>query len=160
MSNDKMREGYEKYYALPWGVEQEAWEASWKASREALVIELPEEDPTGWGPSDCGDGLPSEEQYIASHCNMVLKKCRKSIEAAGVNVRSNSRESPNLADDAMAQGFAHCVFSEEILDVAYWDFDARIKGYPPYGVPSGNQAHAFKTAVFAAVEAAIVNIKK
>lgn len=62
--------------------------AAWQASRESLVIELPEKDPAGTGPGDCGDGRPSEEQYIAAHCNVVLAQCRQAIEAAGVKVKS------------------------------------------------------------------------
>lgn len=64
-----------------------AAEWAWKASRESLVIELPEKDPAGAGPGDCGDGRPSEEQYIAAHCNAVLAQCRNAIEAAGLKVK-------------------------------------------------------------------------
>lgn len=64
-----------------------AWWA-WQTSRESLAIELPEKDPAGTGPGDCGDGRPSEEQYIAAHCNVVLAQCRKAIEAAGLKVKS------------------------------------------------------------------------
>lgn len=59
-----------------------------KVSRESLVIELPEKDPSGSGGGDCGDGRPSEEQYVAAHCNIVLAQCRAAIEAAGLKVKS------------------------------------------------------------------------
>lgn len=71
-------------YDHPWT--HGAWDG-WQASRAALVIELPEKDPAGSGGGDCGDGRPSEEQYVAAHCNIVLAQCRKAIEAVGVKVK-------------------------------------------------------------------------
>jgi predicted DNA-binding protein len=48
MSNDKMRESFELTFAINW-VEGDdtckCWELSWQASRAALVIELPDEQP-------------------------------------------------------------------------------------------------------------------
>lgn len=64
-----------------------AW-AAWQASREALVIELPDENPLGSGPGDCGDGRPSFEQHCAAECNFILRDCREAIEAAGLKVKS------------------------------------------------------------------------
>lgn len=63
-----------------------AWWA-WKASREALVIELPAENPLGTGPGDCEGGLPSFEQHCAAECNFILRDCREAIEAAGLKVK-------------------------------------------------------------------------
>lgn len=103
--NDKMREEFEARFPIPmyvfWHDETQhymshgnplgcltyrgRWEG-WQASRESLVIELPEKDPAGSGGGDCGDGRPSEEQYVAAHCNIVLAQCRAAIEAAGLKV--------------------------------------------------------------------------
>jgi hypothetical protein len=62
---------------------QDQWMA-WQASRESLVVELPRKDPLGTGTGDCGDGRPSEEQYIAAHCNAVLTQCQRAIERQGI----------------------------------------------------------------------------
>lgn len=43
--------------------------------------------------------------------------------------------------------------ADEVLNQAYWDFDARRKGYPPYKVPAGQECAAFKVAVVSAIEA-------
>lgn len=43
--------------------------------------------------------------------------------------------------------------SDEILTAAYWDFDARRKGYPPYTAPAGQECGAFKVAIVSAIEA-------
>lgn len=43
---------------------------------------------------------------------------------------------------------------ESILKGAYWDFDARVKGYPPYITPCGQPEHAFVVAVQQAITAA------
>ena len=43
--------------------------------------------------------------------------------------------------------------TDEVLSQAYWDFDARRKGYPPYKVPAGQECAAFKVAVISAIEA-------
>jgi len=60
--------------------------AAWQASREAVVIELPAENPLGSGPGDCEGGLPSFEQHCAAECNFILRDCREAIEAAGLKV--------------------------------------------------------------------------
>jgi hypothetical protein len=57
---------------------------AWIASRESVVVELPRKDPLGTGPGDYGDGRPSEEQYIAAHCNAVLAQCQRAIERQGI----------------------------------------------------------------------------
>lgn len=62
--------------------------ASWQASREAVVVELPAEDPLGSGQGDCEGGLPSFEQHCASECNGILFDCRIAIEAQGLKVKS------------------------------------------------------------------------
>lgn len=66
--------------------ERSAWWA-WQASRAALAIELPAENPLGSGPGDCGDGRPSFEQHCAAECNFILRDCREAIEAVGVKVK-------------------------------------------------------------------------
>lgn len=43
--------------------------------------------------------------------------------------------------------------TDEVLNQAYWDFDARRKGYPPYTAPAGQECSAFKVAVISAIEA-------
>ncbi|MCJ7959129.1 MAG: hypothetical protein MUW57_21960 [Pseudomonas sp.] len=102
---DKMREAYKLHRAKLAGqlIQGEDWpgayrraeellswscfEAGWKASREALVIDLPAENPLGSGPGDCGDGRPSFEQHCAAECNFILRDCREAIEAAGLKVK-------------------------------------------------------------------------
>lgn len=102
MSNDKMREEFERTngrdhrrqppkgnnYIDPMAqADWESFQKGWDQSREALVIELPAEDPRGTGPGDCGDGRPSFEQHCAAECNFILRDCREAIEAAGVKVK-------------------------------------------------------------------------
>ncbi|MDO7911364.1 hypothetical protein Q6A49_12555 [Pseudomonas sp. 22-AL-CL-001] len=43
--------------------------------------------------------------------------------------------------------------TDELLTAAYWDFDARRKGYPPYAAPAGQECGAFKVAIVSAIEA-------
>ena len=43
--------------------------------------------------------------------------------------------------------------TDELLAAAYWDFDARRKGYPPYAAPAGQECGAFKAAIVSAIEA-------
>ncbi|MEE9944048.1 MAG: hypothetical protein PBV00_06915 [Pseudomonas asiatica] len=43
--------------------------------------------------------------------------------------------------------------TDELLTAAYWDFDARRKGYPPYAAPAGQECSAFKVAIVGAIEA-------
>lgn len=96
------REQFEERFATPSGVHWDennqcyvckfvspylALWVGWKASREALIVELPRKDPAGTGSGDSGDGRPSEEQYIAAYCNAVLAQCRRAIELAGVKVK-------------------------------------------------------------------------
>lgn len=51
MSDQKMQECFEFFYDLKWeqvnDFAQQAWKAAWMASRECMVIELPEEDQNG-----------------------------------------------------------------------------------------------------------------
>lgn len=44
--------------------------------------------------------------------------------------------------------------TDDLLNSAYWDFDARVKGYPPYQAPAGQECSAFKVAITAAIESA------
>lgn len=44
--------------------------------------------------------------------------------------------------------------SDDQLSKAYWDFDARVKGYPPYNVPYGQECAAFKASINFALEKA------
>ncbi|MDH0797547.1 hypothetical protein [Pseudomonas carnis] len=97
---DKMREEFEAAFREKFGFGRltasanadahqmlKAAEWAWEASRKALVIELPAENPLGSGPGDCGDGRPSFEQHCAAECNFILRDCREAIEAAGVKVK-------------------------------------------------------------------------
>lgn len=74
------RESYRNMYVA------ERW-IGWQASRAALVIELPAENPIGSGSGDCEGGLPSFEQHCAAECNFILRDCREAIEAAGLKVK-------------------------------------------------------------------------
>lgn len=62
----------------------------WQASRAALVVTLPADDPLGSGPGDCEGGLPSFEQHCAAECNFVLQDCRNAIRAAGVTINTTT----------------------------------------------------------------------
>jgi len=63
------------------------WQAAWIASRAAIEVELPAEDPLGKGPGDCEGGLPSFEQHCAAECNALLADCRQAIESLGLKVK-------------------------------------------------------------------------
>lgn len=96
---DKAREEFEAWAKTQdWNIDfmwhdgYDAWETkfafdAWQASRAALVIELPAENPLGSGTGDHGDGRPSFEQHCAAECNFVLRDCREAIEAAGLKVK-------------------------------------------------------------------------
>ena len=73
--------GYEWYWI------QGYW-LCWNAALDSVVIELPEEDPKGFGPGDCADGRPSFDQQLAADCNCVLRECKQAIESAGLKVKS------------------------------------------------------------------------
>ncbi|MEC4239129.1 hypothetical protein [Pseudomonas sp. DSV-1] len=100
---DKMREEFEEsprfrgmdftrstthseYYESPYA--NGAWDG-WKASREVLVIELPEpEAPESYGVTRADDS----EQYEVLESRMgaqysAIHKCRRAIESAGVKVK-------------------------------------------------------------------------
>lgn len=97
---EKRREGFEDWASKKglslsrYGIYREyafiltekSW-ASWNAALDSVVIELPEEDPRGFGPGDCGDGRPSFEQQLAADCNCVLRECKQAIESAGLKVK-------------------------------------------------------------------------
>lgn len=72
MNDQDMIKAMEHYYGIPADMcdvfMRAAWQASWKASREVLVIELPH---------------PLE--YTG--CSTAIKDCREAIEAAGVKVK-------------------------------------------------------------------------
>lgn len=75
MSDQKMQECFEFFYDLKWeqvnDFAQQAWKAAWQASRECLVIELPE--PFEFhDPYEAGQGIDS---------------CRNAIHAAGVKTK-------------------------------------------------------------------------
>lgn len=111
MSTEKMREEFEvwamkkhSHYLSPFkrvdgcdpridgadrylhGEVQQDW-AAWKASRAAIEVELPAENPLGRGPGDCEGGLPSFEQHCAAECNLILRDCRDAIEYLGLKVK-------------------------------------------------------------------------
>ena len=60
---------------------------AWQASRESMVVELPEENPMGSGPGDHGDGRPSFEQHCAAECNFIIRDCRDAIHNAGIRTK-------------------------------------------------------------------------
>ncbi|QQE90445.1 hypothetical protein [Azotobacter chroococcum] len=64
---------------------QFAWDM-WRASREAVVVVLPEEDKAGFGGDD-GPLGPSIEQIEAAGYNCGVKACRAAIHAAGIRTR-------------------------------------------------------------------------
>lgn len=49
--------------------------------------------------------------------------------------------------------------TDELLTAAYWDFDARRKGYPPYAAPAGQECGAFKAAIVSVIEAQGLKVK-
>lgn len=49
--------------------------------------------------------------------------------------------------------------TDELLTAAYWNFDARRKGYPPYAAPAGQECGAFKVAIASAIEAQGLKVK-
>ena len=48
------------------------------------------------------------------------------------------------------------VISDELLTAAYWDFDARRKGYPPYKVPAGHECSDFKVSITSTIVASVL----
>lgn len=77
-------------------------------------------------------------EYIGNphHINPPSKACLQLVE-----------------DIATALTRPDLIQADEVLSQAYWDFDARRKGYPPYKVPAGQECSAFKVAVISAIEA-------
>lgn len=61
--------------------------ATWQASRQSIIVELPSENPLGSGPGDHGDGRPSFEQHCAAECNFIIRDCRDAIHAAGIRTK-------------------------------------------------------------------------
>ncbi|MDG6423746.1 hypothetical protein QCD74_09380 [Pseudomonas syringae pv. actinidiae] len=91
MSNEQMIKAMEHFYGIPSDMcnvfMKSAWEASWKASREELVIELPPPP----APEECAAflGLDDEDgEGVSCMISGVLLASRKVIEAAGVKVKS------------------------------------------------------------------------
>ena len=92
---DKMREEFEAWLKAEWpkaltikyntgdyrsDTVQQSWVA-WQASREALVIELPEEDePDYHSPGHAN-------QHYAIGFNDGRSQCKEAIEAAGLKVK-------------------------------------------------------------------------
>lgn len=85
MSDQKMQECFEFYYDLKWeqvnDFEQQAWKAAWLASRECLVIELPEQ-----GPSFTVGGVTSFSLKNEGR-NEAIKEIEVSIHAVGVQTK-------------------------------------------------------------------------
>lgn len=85
MSDQKMQECFELFYALKWekvnDFEQNAWKAAWMASRECLVIELPDFVSAGLN----SGGWPIDSG--ADRINSTIKQCKKAIHAAGVKTK-------------------------------------------------------------------------
>lgn len=86
---DKMRAAFEFFYGTPFdecdAFMQKSWEAAWKASREILVIELPPPYPEPEAPEDAIDDSFMDAYHAASG---MRHACSKSIEAAGLKVKS------------------------------------------------------------------------
>lgn len=61
-------------------------------------------------------------------------------------------EACNKLIDEVAAAIAVPRVSLDLLTNAYWDFDARRKGYPPYKVPAGQESAAFRDALINAIE--------
>lgn len=85
MSDQKMQECFEFFYDLKWeqvnDFAQQAWKAAWQASRECLVIELPEQ-----GSSFTVDGVTSFSLKIEGR-NEAIKEIEVSIHAVGVKTK-------------------------------------------------------------------------
>jgi hypothetical protein len=85
---DKMKQSFEFFYGLPFDecdvFMQKSWEAAWKASREALVVELPPPYPV----PDEPEGAIDDSHMDAYHgANGMRHACSKFIEAAGLKVK-------------------------------------------------------------------------
>lgn len=76
-SFDKYPADGDEYDAIPL---QAAWDA-WQASRESLVIELPDADEPGYH----SPGHPN--QHCAIGFNHSLDQCREAIHEAGVKTK-------------------------------------------------------------------------
>lgn len=82
MSQDKMREEFERCAEIIWDDASLAirslWQAAWQASRAAIAIQLP---PKSQPTSD-------KESEIAWHNvrNSTIDACARAVEAAGVRV--------------------------------------------------------------------------
>lgn len=63
-----------------------------------------------------------------------------------------------IEDIAEALTKAPLPLTDELLTAAYWDFDARRKGYAPYHVPAGQECGAFKVSINAAIDAAAIAV--
>lgn len=90
---DKMREEFEAWFCstIPYPIAKESWFAimdggdyiitdvqaawaGWKASREALCVELPEREVAGKYADDFEDGHESGFNDALSDCRVALKK--------------------------------------------------------------------------------------
>lgn len=60
-------------------------------------------------------------------------------------------ESPACAKSQGEPSAQASSFTDDFLNAAYWDFDARRKGYAPYAAPYGQECRAFKAAVISAL---------
>ncbi|MCK9740043.1 hypothetical protein LT697_00600 [Pseudomonas syringae pv. syringae] len=83
MSDEQMIKAMEHFYGIPSEMcnvfMKSAWNASWKASREELAIEAPEDFTAGGNPN---------ARVLISHHREIVGRWVKSIEAAGVKVKS------------------------------------------------------------------------
>lgn len=85
-----------------------------------------------------------------SNKNIVLAQRLREYNHNPHHIDPVSEAFHRLIGDA-ANALASSGLTEDVLVAAYWDFDARVKGSAPYSAPCGNPAHAFQTAVFAAI---------
>ncbi|MGN8120388.1 hypothetical protein ACTJK9_01355 [Pseudomonas sp. 22082] len=86
-----------------------------------------------------------------SNSNITLAQRLREYNHNSHHINPMSEAFHTLIDDA-ADALSVSDLTEDVLNIAYWDFDARVKGHAPYCAPCGSPSHAFKTAIFAAIE--------
>ena len=87
MSDKKMQECFEFFYDLKWeqvnDFAQQAWKAAWLASRECLVVELP--NPAGL--DRMSSEMSIQEIREDNRFNRALELAKKALTAAGVKYK-------------------------------------------------------------------------
>lgn len=105
MTNDKMREEFEAWHgkevamlvlngnakaAYSLELNKDALLCVWKASRESLVIELPEPEPFEISAEESLEMDPEEFESLEARYGaqyQTWRKCKTAIEAAGLKVK-------------------------------------------------------------------------